>query len=213
MMRTLLSGKGGRGSGPTRAKSSPELQPWRGGGIRPRLASHLDVDVGRGSMGKGLSRWSHRRTQSKVGARRCVRGSLQQWHVAGQCKWPCSTAAVAGKERGVARGTSEGGRVPRGKRQREQGGRRGKPPRARPKGRTTGPARRPAVSPFSFSSFLNFFSQRFSNIFLSSLKSFSDVAPEIKVAPNKILYNFTLRCNPKIQTDFELQLKASSRFK
>ena len=70
---------------------------------------------------------------------------------------------------------------------------------------------RPAGAPVPF--FFNFFLKCFSNTFLTILESFSEVVLKIKVAPNKILYNFTLRCHPKIQIDFELQFKASYRFK
>jgi len=59
----------------------------------------------------------------------------------------------------------------------------------------------------------NSFSKYFSNIFLSILKSDSRVAPKIKFSLNKILYKFVLRCNSKIQIDFELHIKTSSRFK
>jgi hypothetical protein len=64
----------------------------------------------------------------------------------------------------------------------------------------TGPKarRRPAGRPCPF------FKNSFSNIFLNNLKAFSRVAPKIKVAANKILYNFALKCNLKIQIDFEL---------
>jgi hypothetical protein len=44
------------------------------------------------------------------------------------------------------------------------------------------------------------------------LKAFSIVALKTKVVQNKILYNFDLRCSPRIQMDFELQIKVSSRF-
>jgi len=84
---------------------------------------------------------------------------------------------------------------------------------ARPASASRPEARRlHARRPCPFFSFFNFFLNCFSNTFLSILKLFSEVAPKVKVAPNKILYNFALRCNSKIQIDFELQTKTSSRF-
>jgi len=54
------------------------------------------------------------------------------------------------------------------------------------------PAKRPAL--FSFL-FLKLFFKYFSNAFLSIQKTFLEFAPKINVSLNKILYNFTLRCN------------------
>jgi hypothetical protein len=44
------------------------------------------------------------------------------------------------------------------------------------------------------------------------LEAFSEADPKIKVAQNKILYNFAPRCNSRIQIDFELQNELCSRF-
>jgi hypothetical protein len=72
--------------------------------------------------------------------------------------------------------------------------------------------RRPAGAPIPFS-FFNFFSQLFSDSILINLKAFSQFAPRTKVFENKILYNFSLRCNSKFQLEFELQIKTRFWFK
>jgi hypothetical protein len=46
--------------------------------------------------------------------------------------------------------------------------------------------------------FLNLFSKSVSKAFLIILKAFSEVSLKTKVIQNKILYNFSLRCNPRI---------------
>ena len=68
------------------------------------------------------------------------------------------------------------------------------------------------VLPLHFPSFFFEISKFISNSFFIILKALSRVAPKIKVVQNKILYNFALRCNSRIQIDFELQIKISSRF-
>jgi hypothetical protein len=60
-----------------------------------------------------------------------------------------------------------------------------------------GPLR--TVPPLHFSFYFFFeFSKLISNAFLNSLKAFSRVAPKTKVVQNNILYNFALRCKPRI---------------
>jgi len=54
-----------------------------------------------------------------------------------------------------------------------------------------------APSPFLLLFFFEF-SKLISNAFLNSLKAFSRVAPKTKVVQNNILYNFALRCKPRI---------------
>jgi hypothetical protein len=65
----------------------------------------------------------------------------------------------------------------------------------------------------SFSFFNFFFQNTVQTHFWAFKKPISEVAPKTKIVPNKILYTFALRCNSKIQLDFELQIKTSFSFK
>jgi len=47
---------------------------------------------------------------------------------------------------------------------------------------------------------------------LKPLQSFSGVGVKRRNVPHKILYNFSLRFKFKFQTEFESQIKTSSRF-
>jgi len=47
---------------------------------------------------------------------------------------------------------------------------------------------------------------------LKPLQTFSGVEVKRRIVPHKILYNFPLRCKFKFQTEFESQIKTSSRF-
>jgi len=48
--------------------------------------------------------------------------------------------------------------------------------------------------------------------FLKPLQAFSEVEVKRIIVLHKILYNFALRCKFKFQTEFESQIKTSSRF-
>ena len=93
-------------------------------------------------------------------------------------------------------------------RARERGGGGSRPGRSQgQKGGGVGPA---APAPFHF--FWISFLQIFSKFIWTNLKPFSPLAPKNKVVPNQKPHNFVLISKTKFPTEFELQIKTSSRF-
>ena len=71
---------------------------------------------------------------------------------------------------------------------------------------------RPTSAPLSLFHFFEFLFPKSLNEIFEALANFSGVGVKRRIVPHKILYNLALRCKFKFQTEFESQIKTSSRF-